>query len=253
MYQARASIAENTFNTQLMQVKISLPVIFTLLLAGCLLLAGNVSKKLGFVVTGNKYLNGQFNFQICLLALTLISLLVTWLQNKPDFINYFSFGKIAAEAKELKIFGIKKGDSWIKTGISLCVVISTATAAFMYFQLRQIKPDWSILSGNMIWIVLFSLSNSFGEEMIFRIGVVSPLRGLLEPATICFISAVLFGLPHFKGMPDGITGSLMAGVLGFVLAKSVVETNGFFWAWLIHFLQDIIIIGALLLMNSPRH
>jgi len=30
------------------------------------------------------------------------------------------------------------------------------------------------------------------------------------------------------------------------LAKSILETKGIFWAWLIHFLQDIIIFTALL-------
>ena len=44
----------------------------------------------------------------------------------------------------------------------------------------------------------------------------------------------------------------MAGVLGFVLAKSMIETNGFFWAWLIHFAQDVIIIGSLFLMGTGQ-
>jgi hypothetical protein len=36
----------------------------------------------------------------------------------------------------------------------------------------------------------------------------------------------------------------MAGLLGWLLAKSVLETNGIFWAWCIHFLQDIVIFSA---------
>lgn len=36
----------------------------------------------------------------------------------------------------------------------------------------------------------------------------------------------------------------MAGLLGWLLAKSVVETNGIFWAWFIHFVQDIVIFSA---------
>lgn len=42
----------------------------------------------------------------------------------------------------------------------------------------------------------------------------------------------------------------MAGILGFVLAKSMYETKGFFWAWTIHFFQDVLIIGTLYLMNE---
>jgi uncharacterized protein len=73
----------------------------------------------------------------------------------------------------------------------------------------------------MGWIILFSLTNSFDEEAIYRIGIVSPLKGLIAPMTIFLISAVLFGIPHFGGMPSGIIGVLMASVLGYVLAKSV--------------------------------
>ena len=226
------------------------PIVLTLIFTGGLLLAGSYSKKLGLTITGNNYLNGQFNYQILLLIITALSLLTNFLINKTHFLNYFSFGQISAVGKELRLFGIKQGDSWIKTGLSLCLVISAVTATFMYFQLKQTNLYWSNLQNGIFWIILFSLTNSFGEEMIYRLGIVSPLKGLFAPTTIFFISAVLFGLPHFAGMPNGIIGATMAGVLGFVLAKSMFETNGFFWAWTIHFLQDVIIIGTLYLTNS---
>jgi hypothetical protein len=38
----------------------------------------------------------------------------------------------------------------------------------------------------------------------------------------------------------------------FVLAKSMYETNGIFWAWPIHFVQDILIIGKMFLMSSVK-
>ncbi len=230
--------------------KTILPIIFTIIFTGGLLLAGIYSKKLSLVVTNNNYLNGQFNYQLLLLVITGLSLLTTFILNKENFTNYFSFGQISSIGEELKFFGIKQGDSWTKTGLSLCFVISGITAIFMYFQLKQTNPDWTTLQRGLFWIVLFSLTNSFGEEMIYRLGIVSPLKGLLAPTTIFFISAILFGLPHFAGMPNGIIGAIMAGVLGFVLAKSMVETNGFFWAWIIHFIQDIIIIGTLYLVNN---
>jgi membrane protease YdiL (CAAX protease family) len=226
------------------------PIILTTIFAVGLLLAGQWSKKLGFVVSDNNYISGQFNYQIVLLFIVAISVLTTYLLNKQNFTTYFSFGQISAVGQELKLFGIKQGDTWTKTGLSLCVVISVVTATFLYFQLTQTNPNWTSLQSEIFWIVLFSLTNSFGEEMIFRLGVVSPLSGQLAPTTIFLISAVLFGIPHFAGMPNGIIGVTLAGILGFVLAKSMYETNGFFWAWTIHFLQDILIIGTLYLMNE---
>ena len=51
--------------------------------------------------------------------------------------------------------------------------------------------------------------------------------------------AVYFGLIHFYGIPYGVVGVLLAGFLGWILAKSIQDTGGFFWAWFIHFWQDV--------------
>ena len=234
----------------ILNYKFFLPISLVVLYTIGILSLGQWTKKMDFVVSNNLYINSQFNFQIGLLVITFISLLTTYFLHKENFAQYFSLGNINAIGQELKIFGIAKGDSWMKTGLSLSVLISIVTGVFMYFQLKNHMVDYSILKPAILWILLFSLTNSFAEEMIFRLGIVSPLSGLLSPIHICFISAILFGLPHFAGMPSGIIGATMAGVLGFVLTKSMLETSGFFWAWFIHFLQDIIIIGSLYLINT---
>jgi len=239
---------EKDFHTMYTILPIALTVIFTLFLW----VGGNVSSKIGITVSPNSYVNGQVEYQVILLIITGFSLLMTYLLNKPSFEEHFSFGKISNPSNELKLFGIKQGDSWLKTGLSLCLVITGVTALFMYIQLKKFNVDWSILQGGIIWILLLSITNSFGEEMIFRMGLVSPLKGLLAPGTIYLISGLLFGLAHAKGMPSGVIGMSLAGLLGYVLAKSVYETQGFFWAWTIHFLQDVVIIGSLYLMNAGK-
>jgi len=161
-----------------------------------------------------------------------------------------SLGNISAVGEELKIFGIKKGDNWLKTGVSLSIFISLGTGIFMYFQLKGQNIDYSLLKTGIMWIILFSLTNSFSEEIIFRVGVNAPLANLLFPNRIFIISAVIFGVAHFQGMPSGIIGVILAGLLGYVLSKSIHETNGIFWAWFIHFLQDVIIIGSIYLIKS---
>jgi len=233
-------------------IKVLIPIGLTVVFTLGLFLAGSLSGKLGITISSNSYLNFQANYQLLLLLVAVMSLLATYLLNKPNFMEYFSFGQIAASGNELKIFGIKQGDSWLKTGLSLSVVITSVTALFMFFQLKNNNVDWSILQSGIIWILLFSLTNSFGEEMIYRIGLVAPLKGILAPATIFLVSAIIFGLAHIKGMPSGIIGMSLAGILGYVLAKSVFETHGFFWAWTIHFLQDMVIMGSLYLMNVAK-
>jgi uncharacterized protein len=233
--------------------RIALPIILVVVFTALILLASQQLKSTNlFSVSQNEYVNFQFNYQFVLLLVTILSLTATYFLNKENFLNYFTFGNISNPAKELKLFGIKANDSWLKTGISLTIVISLATAAFMYFQLKQAQVNWALLQSGIVWILLFSLINSFGEEMIYRMGIVSPLKGLLQPMTIFVISAILFGIPHLAGMPSGLIGATMAGVLGLVLAKSLYETNGFFWAWTIHFIQDVIIIGTLFLMATKE-
>jgi len=235
-------------------IKIAMPILFTIGYTTIILFAANrIQNFQPFRVSEIEYINFQFNYQSLLLILAAVSLASTFMLNKENFLNYFSLGSISAPTQEMKIFGIKQNDGWLKTGISLSLIISLVTAIFMYFQLIQVQVNWSLMKNGFLWVLLFSLTNSFGEEMIFRIGVVSPLKGLLSPIAIFIISAVLFGLPHLAGMPSGLIGALMAGYLGLVLAKSVFETNGFFWAWLIHFLQDVIIIGSLFLIRSNNN
>ncbi len=234
------------------QLKIILPIVLVVIYTVGILFAIQWSGKPDFVISDNVYITKQFNHQLVLMFITAISLLTTWLLNKQNFSGYFAFGQISAAGQGLKLFGIKQGDSWIKTGLSLCIVISGVTAIFLYFQIRHANPDWASLQTGIFWIILFSLTNSFGEEMIYRLGVVSPLSGQLAPTAIFLISAILFGIPHFAGMPNGIIGVTLAGILGFVLAKSVYETHGFFWAWTIHFLQDILIIGTLFLIYESN-
>jgi membrane protease YdiL (CAAX protease family) len=234
-------------------MKIAIPIILTVVYTAALLLAGGLSRIIGLEVSGNSFVNRQVTYQVILLLITGVSLLTTYILNRENFLTYFSFGQISIPGNELKVFGIKQGDSWLKTGLSLCVVITGVTVVFMYFQLKKTDVDWSILPNGIFWIVLYSLTNSFGEEMIYRMGLVSPLQGLLTPTKLFLISAVIFGLAHINGMPSGIIGIALAGILGFVLAKSVFETQGFFWAWLIHFLQDLVIIGSLYLMNKTMY
>lgn len=66
---------------------------------------------------------------------------------------------------------------------------------------------------------------------------------------VTVLSALLFGAPHLRGMPSGLVGALVAGVRGWLLARSVLETHGFAWAWGIHFLQDIPIYLSVILPN----
>ena len=69
---------------------------------------------------------------------------------------------------------------------------------------------------------------------------------------IILISGILFGIPHYFGMPKGLLGVLMAGFLGWLLAISVLETHGLFLAWAVHFVQDVVIIASVFLIDTAK-
>jgi len=178
------------------------------------------------------------------------TLIVVYLLNSESMVRFLSLGNISAPAGSVPIFGIKEGETWLSLGISLSFFITLVTAIFVYFQLKGSGVGWEQLSPMLGWVLLFSLMNSFSEEAIFRLGLAGSLHEVISPSGIMLLSAVVFGLAHYGGMPNGIIGMLMAGVLGWLLMKSVLETHGIFWAWSIHFLQDIVLFSALLLLNT---
>lgn len=191
--------------------------------------------------------NHQIVYQGITLILAFALLLILWGFKRPEFTTYFKKGNISAAIGPEPWIGIKpKGNqTWLSYGTTIGITISVVTAIIIYFQLIKGKE---IDTGNLLQILLFSLifslTNSFAEESVTRMSVVVTLKGKVNDRIIPFISALIFGTVHYWGNPGGIPGVLAAGFLGWFLAKSILETKGFFWAWLIHFAQDVIIFTA---------
>lgn len=164
------------------------------------------------------------------------------------FKTYFRKGNIAAPFKPVPILTIhpKPSLSWRQEGRDLTIAISVVTTIIIYLQVihdngMNYASVWQILP----FSIVLAFINSFVEEGITRLGVIVALKDAFSEKVIQIISSVVFGIAHFWGSPGGIAGALAAGFLGWILAKSILETKGIFWAWLIHFLQDIIILTAL--------
>jgi len=208
------------------------------------------SKVIGLQVSENEFIASQFSYQVLLFLLALITIIALYILNSEVMGRFLSVGNIGASASPVPLFGIKEGESWLSLGLSLSFFITLITAVFMYFQVRASGLSMDLLTPLLGWVLFFSLTNSLSEELIFRAGIAGALYEVVSPASLMLISAVIFGLAHYGGMPNGIVGMLMAGVLGWLLMKSVLETHGIFWAWFIHFLQDVVIFSGLILLNS---
>lgn len=222
-------------------------IIALLIVAGATAVILNLVRfaaKSPFSVSDLEYVNTQAKYQALLLAVAALVLVVIYFVNATNFLAFLTLGNIAAPAKGVAWLGIPDNQTWGSVGTSLSLFITLATSSFVYLQFRKSGGVLNKILPYLPWVLLFSLTNSFSEEVVYRLGIIVPLVGSIDSAYILLFSAVAFGAPHLRGMPNGIVGALMAGLLGWLLAKSVIETNGIFWAWFIHFLQDIVIFSA---------
>lgn len=188
----------------------------------------------------------QLVYQPLTMCITLAFLLILSKTRPTTFKTYFKRGKLNAAITPVPQVGIKpkKGENWKHVGWNFTIVISVITAGLIYFTTPKINYQHLLL--HLPFVLVFALINSFVEEIITRFGVVVTLKDKVPERTIALISGALFGIVHYWGTPGGFGGVLLAGFLGWLLAKSILETKGIFWAWFIHFIQDVIIIAALL-------
>lgn len=166
--------------------------------------------------------------------------------------EFLRLNRLAGRAERSALFGIRANEDWRRVGWQLGLVIAVVTAIVMFAPLPLSSLNFSAALPLLPLVLFFSLSNSLGEELIFRHAVVSALEDTRWAVRSPLVSAVIFGSVHYFGAPGGFLGVLMAGILGWVLAKSIRETRGLFWAWSIHFVLDVIIIGTIFLQEAGK-
>jgi len=196
----------------------------------------------------NSQYNALLNYQLTVLILAgaMIGIVVLLTQGRGlTFLNLTKTdGKITPEPW----IGInpKPGESWKSQGIIFSIIITMVTTGVIFFQVfRNGTFEMDFFPG-LLLVVIFAVSNAFVEEILFRFSFVSVgLDANVSRWIVQGFSALTFGLVHYFGIPSGIPGVLMAGSIGWLLSKSMIETQGFFWAWFIHFLQDVVIYFAL--------
>jgi uncharacterized protein len=227
-------------------------VLMTAIIVGCatvLLVSANmVLSKIGWTIHENAFINGILKYQLYAFAIAILVALIT-LAIRSESKNLLSFGVIKTIAIKEKWLGINGKSSWQSNGLQLLFLISCATALFMFLGVKYTNSLGNFRGYFIPFILLVSFSNSLSEELIYRFAIHGNLMNVAPKMTVLLMSAVLFGVPHFYGFPSGFIGVLMAGVLGYVLSKATYETEGLGIAWGVHFMQDIIIFTALVMMN----
>lgn len=174
-------------------------------------------------------------------AIVILSFLFLKGRKRPDF--FLAKGKIDAPVEPSRMLGMKKPEPWTRTGTIFAVVFAGVT--FVYLMLSS-PPSLAAAVQALPLIpvaVLIAAINAFNEEFTLRAAPISELLSAVGKRQALLITTALFGLGHFYGVPSGLLGVLLASFLGWFLGKSMLETKGFFWAWLIHFLPDVFIFS----------
>lgn len=229
-------------------MKVAIPV-FTVVVASVLLLySGKLLPSVNINVHANTFINGIIKYQIYAIFIAVAVMLIT-LFITPESKPLLQLGHLDSIAIKEKWLGINGKTSWRKNGLQLAFFISIATGIFMFLAVKYTNSLYNFKWSFVPIILLVSLTNSFSEEIIYRFAINGNLMHLTSKLTILICSAVLFGLPHYQGYPNGFMGVLMAGLLGYILSKATYETQGLGLAWIIHFLQDIIIFTSLFMIN----
>jgi membrane protease YdiL (CAAX protease family) len=187
------------------------------------------------------FLRELFGTQIPRVTMGALLIGVMWVLTRSFGRFFFVKGRLDAPATPIP-FILTRPPSWKVLGPTIAAAMSLGLVAFVFVfgkppSLQSLQNVLPLLP----FVLLFAASNAFGEEMLYRAPWLAALEGPLGSAQALLITAVYFGLGHFYGVPYGVTGVIMAFVPGWLMGKAMIETRGFFWAWLIHICMDTVI------------
>lgn len=217
------------------------------------------------LLRGTAWFQGHFNYQgvsfftgyaalmtlDILVALAVISVL--WLMKRDRKAFFLVKGRMDAPIEPIRWLGIKAGASWKSAG---WIFAGVAALAVLVPTILTIAPSVETLRRALPLLpaaVLFAALNAFTEEAYFRCSILSTLHEVIGKTHTLLITLVFFGLAHWLyGSPSGFVGFAMTGFLAWIMGRSMLETKGMLWPWIIHFAPDVVIFisYALLFVKS---
>lgn len=162
---------------------------------------------------------------------------------------FLASGNLGAPAQPMPEVGFDKPSNWRTLGLRLCLYAFLALLVVMAIANLPDAGDLGRLVPLFPWIVLIAALNSFCEEITYRAAILAPIHRLVGPVQAGLLSAVYFGIAHYYGVPSGLLGVAATGFFGRILARSMLETKGLFWPWVIHAVGDVVIFGFIALAS----
>ena len=244
--QIRGSLSQQARRWLIVPVVIAIAAVLVLLRSA-------ITDWNGIPFVPSQRVGAELIYQLAALGLAGFVLAIAFLLAPDGFRTFMRRGNVRASVVPVPLVGIKPGpnESWFQIGRNFAVIVTGVTAlAVLLPAALGGAADLGQLVGLLPFILLFALTNAIVEEAIFRFGLVATLAGHVSPGKIALLSGAIFGAIHFFGVPGGPLGVALAGFLGWLLAKSMLETRGVQWALTIHFLQDVVIFSAIFLVAA---
>lgn len=191
-------------------------------------------------IFNNSVLNYHLNYQLSGLIVAALALILLYIFADKIRLSYLNSNR-NGKMKPSILFAIKNEGKWENDAWGYGIIMVAIMGSVTLFLTNTLGFDFSLV--NLLMVIPFAATNAFTEEVIFRLSYVtmgenetnSSLYGLI-------MGSIVFGIIHYWGVvPNGIFGVLISALLGNFLAKSIQETKGFYWAFIIHFLLDIVI------------
>ena len=159
---------------------------------------------------------------------------------------YLTGGELNALAGPEPWLGFPRPEPWVSFGSKWVLFLGIGMIVILWVMGH---PNPAALAGAWPFIpvvLILAALNAFNEELIYRSSMLAPLVGPLGVRPAHLLTAALFGIGHYYGVPYGIGGVALAMVMGWFLGKAMLETKGFFWPWLLHVVADVCIFYFIL-------
>jgi CAAX protease family protein len=188
---------------------------------------------------------GERLLRIVAVAVMLVVLLLMGLR-RHDF--YLAVGELKAMAEPTRLRIPNSREPWTRFGRNYAII---SVGLLLLFLIPALKPSLANLSiGLLLFAAACAAMNSFAEEFLYRSALIPQVLPLFGKGATLMLVPAWFGLAHYFGVPNGLTGVLLAGIGGWFFAKSMIETHGMAWAWFLHFLADFTVYLVLMLAGG---
>jgi membrane protease YdiL (CAAX protease family) len=190
-----------------------------------------------------------FGERLLRIGAVLVMLLVLFASGlkRQDF--YLAIGNFRATAERDPIVHLPpKPEPWTRFGRNYALISMAILLVFLVPALQPSLTNFSIEL--LLFAAVCAALNAFAEEFLYRAALLPQLLPLFPKHRTLILVALWFGLAHYFGVPNGITGVLLTALGGWFFAKSMTETRGIALPWFLHFLSDFAVYLVILLAGA---